>query len=77
MKKSMKMINHVTDQSDSRLFTIWKCDAMRPNPMATLMANCVSKERIEVYVILLFLCYTYFSNRLKNMLEPGGVKIKG
>lgn len=65
-----KKKNHPTNQSDCRLLTIWKCYGMGPNPMAALMANCVSEEGFKIYKFLLFLCNTNISYRLKNMLEP-------
>jgi hypothetical protein len=43
---------------------------MGPDPMAALMANCVSEEGFKIYKFLLFLCNTNISYRLKNMLEP-------
>lgn len=58
-------------QSYGGLLTIWKRYGMRSNAMATLVAYCMSKERIKINMFLFFFFYTYISNGLKNMLEPG------
>lgn len=70
-KDKLNKSSHRANQSNSRLFPIWKYYGMRSNPMAALVADSVSEERVKIHKFLLFLRNTLISYRLKNILEPG------